>query len=56
MELIEECELSVKKENVTIEELIHSFQSLQTNYADEFIIFNLMELAIPLLVPVIKRK
>ena len=56
LELIEECELSVKKENVTIEELIHSFQSLQTNYADEFIIFNLMELAIPLLVPVIKRK
>jgi tuftelin-interacting protein 11 len=56
LELIEECELSVKKENVTIEELIDQFQSLQTNYADEFIIFNLMELAIPLLVPVIKRK
>ncbi len=56
LSLIEECELSVKKENVTIEELIDSFQSLQTNYADEFIIFNLMELAIPLLVPVIKRR
>jgi tuftelin-interacting protein 11 len=53
---IEECEKTVLKQNVTIEELIELFQNLQKNYADEFIIFNLTELAIPLLVPVIKRK
>ena len=56
LSLIEECEIAVQKENVTVEEVIESFQSLQTNYADEFIIFNLTELAIPLLVPVIKRR
>ncbi len=50
------CEKSIKKEDISIFELINIFQDLKTNYADEFIIFNLSQLSIPLLTPVLKRK
>ena len=37
-------------------DLISMFQDLQSNYADEFIIHNLSQLAVPLLTPVLRRQ
>lgn len=41
---------------MTLDELIDIFQDLQTNYPDECLIFNLSQMAIPLLTPLLKRK
>lgn len=56
IEMIEKCERSVKQENITLNELIGIFRDIQENYSDEFIIFNLSQLAIPLLTPVLKKR
>ena len=54
--VIDKCEKLVKENNVTLNDLIDTFQDLQTNYADEFLIFNLSQVAIPLLVPLLNRR
>jgi tuftelin-interacting protein 11 len=54
--VIDKCEQLVKEDNVTLNDLIDIFQDLQTNYADEFLIFNLSQVAIPLLVPLLNKR
>ena len=54
--VIEKCEQLVKEDSVTLNDLIDIFQDLQTNYADEFLIFNLSQVAIPLLVPLLNKR
>lgn len=39
-----------------VEELIELFKEFRSKYEDEFLIFNLSQVAIPLLTPVLKRK
>ncbi|CAF0720469.1 unnamed protein product [Brachionus calyciflorus] len=53
---IEKCEAKVNEENVTLDELIKNFQNLQQTYPDEFIIFNLCQVSIPLLTPLLKKR
>jgi tuftelin-interacting protein 11 len=54
--VIDKCEQLVKEDSVTLNDLIDIFQDLQTNYADEFLIFNLSQVAIPLLVPLLNKR
>ena len=56
LRVIDNCEKLVAEDNVTLNDLIDVFQELQTNYADEFIIFNLSQVAIPLLVPLLNKR
>lgn len=56
LDALSKCEKSVHSSNVTLSDLIEAFQTLKTDYADEFIIYNLYQLAIPLFTPVLKRK
>ena len=56
LDVIDKCEQLVKEDNVTLNDLIDIFQDLQTNYADEFLIFNLSQVAIPLLVPLLNKR
>ena len=56
LDVIDKCEQLVKEDNVTLNDLIDIFQDLQTNYADEFLIFNLSQVAIPLLLPLLNKR
>ncbi|RNA12424.1 tuftelin-interacting 11 [Brachionus plicatilis] len=53
---IEICESKVSEEKMTLDDLIDSFDDLRQTYPDEFIIFNLSQVSIPLMAPLIKRK
>ena len=53
---IEECESKVNVDTITLDDLIDSFDDLRQAYPDEFIIFNLSQVSIPLMAPLIKRK
>jgi tuftelin-interacting protein 11 len=49
-------ETAVTKANLSIGDLIALFEEFKINYADEFIIFNLSQMALPLLIPALKNK
>jgi tuftelin-interacting protein 11 len=56
--IIEICEsqLSDSTKETSIQDLISTFVNLKREYTDEFIIFNLSQLAIPLFTPMLKKK
>lgn len=56
MQVIERCERLSTDKNITTDELIEAFANLQKSYPDEFLIFNLAQVVIPLLEPGLKRK
>jgi hypothetical protein len=56
LQVLENCENSLKQDDITVYDLIEIFQELKDEYSNEFMMFELSRLAIPLLTPVIKEK
>ena len=53
---LKRCEKVAHQSNITAYELIDMFKQIQLNYADEFLIFNLSQMIIPMLTPLLKKK
>lgn len=54
--LLDKCEKASLRKDISIDELIDLFKTVKESYPDEFLLFNLAELSIPLMAPMLKSK
>ena len=56
LEVIQKCETLLEANQADLRQIMNIFIQLKSEYEDEFLIFNLSQLAIPLFTPILKQR